>query len=373
MVAGDFVRTGGMDAANYALASYLARSGRPVHLVAHRAEPALAALAGVVVHRVRRPLGAHSLGFPLLDRAGARVASTLAAERPVVLGNGGNCRAASAVWLHYVHAAYIPPVVGQPLRRLVATAVRRAALRDERRATRRARVVVANSAVTAEHAAALLGACAERVGVVHYGADAERFRPPSAAERGAARRALGWSDDRPSIAFVGALGDRRKGFDTVFAAWRQLAGEGDPPRLTVAGAGGELAAWRHRVEDAGLTGRVELLGFQEDVRRLLWAADALVAPSRYEAYGLAVQEAMQCGLPALVSRGAGVAERVPPALAPLLLDDPDDPAELATRVRRWAGGRERFRRAAEDASTLLRGWSWDDMGAAMVDRIEEAV
>ena len=35
---------------------------------------------------------------------------------------------------------------------------------------------------------------------------------------------LGWPDDRPAVAFVGTLGDRRKGFDTLLEAWRRLAG-----------------------------------------------------------------------------------------------------------------------------------------------------
>ena len=36
LATGDFTTWGGMDRANHALASYLARSGREVHLVAHR-------------------------------------------------------------------------------------------------------------------------------------------------------------------------------------------------------------------------------------------------------------------------------------------------------------------------------------------------
>ena len=51
IVAGDFVRTGGMDAANHALASFLARGGRETHLVAHRVADDLAALR-VPVQRV---------------------------------------------------------------------------------------------------------------------------------------------------------------------------------------------------------------------------------------------------------------------------------------------------------------------------------
>ncbi|MGH7272381.1 MAG: glycosyltransferase family 4 protein, partial [Polyangiaceae bacterium] len=66
IVSGDFVRTGGMDQANYALASYLARRGRTVHLVAYRASSDLVARPGVVFHRIPKPAGAYTLGGPLL-------------------------------------------------------------------------------------------------------------------------------------------------------------------------------------------------------------------------------------------------------------------------------------------------------------------
>jgi hypothetical protein len=95
IVAGDFVRTGGMDAANHALASYLARMGTETHLVAHRIADDLAELPTLHLHAVSRPLRSHTLGFPLLDRAGRRAARELAPRDPVVLGNGGNCRAAN--------------------------------------------------------------------------------------------------------------------------------------------------------------------------------------------------------------------------------------------------------------------------------------
>lgn len=370
VVAGDFVRTGGMDAANHALASWLARSGREVHLVAHRVADDLAAEPGVRVHRVPRPLGAHALGFPLLDFAGRRVARSLAGRDAVVVANGGNCGAGDVAWLHYVHAAYAPEIAGRPLRRLGAALVRRAAMRDERRVAPRARVVIANSWRTASHAAELLGADADRVAVVYYGVDADRFRPPTHAERAAARRVLAW-DERPTVAFVGALGDRRKGFDALFAAWTRLCA--DPAwdaRLAVAGAGGELGRWTARAAQAGLGDRIAFLGFQRDVRTLLRVSDAVASPTRYEAYGLAVHEALCCGLAPIVSEDAGVAERIPPALAPLLLPDPDDVDALVARLRAWRGDVAGWRRAAGEAGDALRRWTWDDMAAAIARQVE---
>ncbi|HLM67761.1 MAG TPA: glycosyltransferase family 4 protein, partial [Longimicrobium sp.] len=191
-------------------------------------------------------------------------------------------------------------------------------------------------------------------------------------ERAEARRALGWTDERPAVVFVGALGDRRKGFDTLFAAWTALCADaGWEARLAVVGAGGELGAWRRRAAEAGLGDRVEFLGFQPDVRRVLWAADALASPTRYEAFGLAVQEALCCGLPALVSADAGVAERIPPSMRDLLIPDPDDAADVARRLRAWRGSIGIHRSAALALSAELRTRTWDDMARLMATIIEE--
>ena len=76
LTSGDFVSLGGMDTANHALASYLARaSGAEVHLVAHRVSSDLAAQSSIHVHHVPRPFGLHSLGGPLLARVAARRAA----------------------------------------------------------------------------------------------------------------------------------------------------------------------------------------------------------------------------------------------------------------------------------------------------------
>ena len=383
ILAGDFVRTGGMDAANLALASYLARSGRETHLVAHRVDPALAALPGIRVHHVPRPFGSHLLGFPLLAAGGQLHAAIQSgafrnrAWRPtralVTLANGGNFYG-GATWLHYVHAAFAPEIAGRPLRRRIERAARWKALADERAVAASARTVIANSALTARHAVELLGADPARVHTVYYGVDPERFRPPSGGERAAARRTLRVDGDGPALAFVGALGDRRKGFDTLFRAFAFLhASEpGWDATLLVAGAGGELEEWKRRAEAARLGPRIRFLGFCGDVREVLFACDGVVAPTRYEAYGLAVQEALCTGLPAIVSRAAGVAERIPPPLEALLLDDPDDAGELAARLLAWRAGVEAYRAAALALSEALRGWTWDHMAARVVDIVERA-
>jgi glycosyltransferase involved in cell wall biosynthesis len=232
---------------------------------------------------------------------------------------------------------------------------------------RQARSIVANSEQTRAALIERLGVPAERVRTVYYGIDAERFKPATAAERAAAKARLGWNDDRPTVAFVGALGDLRKGFDTLFEAWRLLGREPSwDARLVVAGAGASLAAWQARAAEAHLEQSIQFLGFCSDIPAVLAACDLLVSPTRYEAYGLNVQEALCCGLPALVSASAGVAERYPPELHGLLLPDPDDATDLAARLRSWRNALAVYHTQVAPLGQTLRARTWDHCAADIV-------
>jgi len=329
--------------------------------VAHRVWPDLERAPGVHVHRVRRPFGSHLAGAPLLALEGERRARGF--KGGSVIANGGNADAGDVSWVHYLHAAHTPKARG--LRsRLQGRAAHQYYLSRERRALRHARIVLCNSARTASDVHERIGVPPERTRVVYYGSDPARFPLVTAAGRAAARRELQWVEARPVVAFVGALGDRRKGFDRLFDAWQQLCRDSSwDADLAVAGHGAELTRWRRLATESGLDGRIRFLGFRDDVATVLAASDALVHPARYEAYGLGVHEAICRGLPAIVSATAGVAELYPPDLSDLLIQNVEDSGEIADRLRRWrrdsAGAACRVR----PFSDRLRSRTWDDMAA----------
>jgi glycosyltransferase involved in cell wall biosynthesis len=208
----------------------------------------------------------------------------------------------------------------------------------------------------------------EKAVTVYYGVDPEVFRPAAPSERAALREKLGWSRDALVVMFIGALGDRRKGFDSLFEAWLRLCQAKDwNATLVVVGSGAELAVWQKRAAASGLANRIDFLGFRSDVPDLLRAADALVAPTRYEAYGLGVHEALCCGLPAIVSASAGVAERYPSELAELLLPDPDDTAHLVACLQRWRADPNEWRNRVRPFSDSLRNYTWDDMSRRILE------
>ena len=371
IISGDFALTGGMDRANYALANYIARQGNELHLVSYRVDRELADRANVTVHQVSKPLDSYILGAPFLSQQGLAVASSLSKTQKLhTIVNGGNCPWADINWVHYVHAAYRSENQTSFVAGVKKRLDRQLALRSEKIALQKARIAIANSIATQNHLIELLTLEPHKIKTIYLGTDPTIFYPVTDTEKAALRAEYAWDLDRPIIVFIGALGDRRKGFDTLFAAWQQLCQDPNwTARLVAIGVGDELPLWQQRTQTAGLGDRIQFLGFRRDVPKILRAADCLVAPTRYEAYGLGVHEALCCGLPAITSANAGVAERYCAELQDLLLPDPDLVSDLVDRLYRWHRQQEYYRSQAIMLSESLRQYTWDDMSRDILNLI----
>ena len=121
---------------------------------------------------------------------------------------------------------------------------------------------------------------------------------------------------------------------------------------------------RRQAADSGLADRICFAGPRagEELRRQYQAADVLVLPSRLEAYGMVVTEALAVGLPVLATAVGGVPEALgrTPDGPPGLLVPPDDAGALGEALGAWlrdAGLRERLRRAARGRRAALEGWA----------------
>ena len=374
IITGDFVTTGGMDRANHALASYLLRQGHPVDLVAFRADDDLLAYPNAAFHRVVKPWNSYALGLSLLKVQGRDVATRVSALGGRVVANGGNCRWDDINWVHYVHSAWKPSHSGSLPRRIKSAYFHEKERRSERLCLRHCRVVIANSERTRTDLIERLGLNPDRVRTVYYGSDPARFHPATPDEKTTIRRDFGWDDDRPTVAFVGALGDARKGFDTLFDALKILAKDSRwDARLAVVGTGATLDFWKQQAGAFGMATAISFLGFRKDVPRVLKACDALISPTRYEAYGLNVHEALCSGIPAFVTAAAGVAERYPAALHDWLIPNPDDAADLARRLLGWREGHglAETSPAILALSEQLRSETWDAMAEKFLSVVDE--
>ena len=109
--------------------------------------------------------------------------------------------------------------------------------------------------------------------------------------------------------------NRGKGLECLLRAWALHREQNGPGRLVLVGGGAghhlsceeELRAF---VTDKKLDSTVTFAGYQPDVETYLKAADAFLFPSENEALGLALLEAMACGLPVLSAAAGGMLDIV---------------------------------------------------------------
>ena len=86
------------------------------------------------------------------------------------------------------------------------------------------------------------------------------------------------------------------------------------------------------------------------------AADAFVLPTQYEAFSLAILEALGSGLPVITSNVPGARDAIQPGKNGLLLQDPNDPEELAEALRQTT--QSRLREMSEAAPDTVINYQW---------------
>jgi N-acetyl-alpha-D-glucosaminyl L-malate synthase BshA len=121
-------------------------------------------------------------------------------------------------------------------------------------------------------------------------------------------------------------------------------------KLLMIGDGPDRSTAEWMVRQNGLTRDVIFLGKQSQVQELLNCADVFLLPSDLESFGLAVLEAMACGVPAVCSRVGGVPEVVRDGVEGYLVE-PRDVKTMAARaleILTTRGLREKMGKAARE-------------------------
>ena len=228
---------------------------------------------------------------------------------------------------------------------------------------RRAHAVTACSSDLARRAIAL-GADPQRIEVVPYGVDIERFKPDVQA-RAELRARVSVGPNRLMLFSAGRL-VRKKGFEYLIDAVA-LSPAADRPMLVFAGNGdlrGELEA---RAAGAAVADSVRFLGnqTQDEVGRWLAAADVVAVPSVRDDSGNVdglpnvVLEALASGTPLVTTPAGGIGSVVESGKTGLIVAE-RDPAGLAAAIGQLAESRDlrsRIGRAAR--ATVMERYGWE--------------
>ena len=225
-----------------------------------------------------------------------------------------------------------------------------------------------------------------RVSLIPNGVDTDRFHP--AHGRGALSASLAIP---PSARVVGCVArlEPEKGHETLLDAWPRVLEQIPDARLLIIGEGSLDMTLRQRATSLGLHWRsaadtpatassrvaasassaaaslvaasvhdrpaasIAFLGHRDDMPALTAALDVSVLPSRREAQGLAILEAMAVGRPVVATRVGGIPEMVRDGVSGLLVPS-NDPVALAAAIVRLLQDRPLAQRLGVAGRELVR-------------------
>jgi glycosyltransferase involved in cell wall biosynthesis len=136
---------------------------------------------------------------------------------------------------------------------------------------------------------------------------------------------LGVGDGVPIVAFLGRV-HPGKGVEFLLPALAALRRKDVVSWIIGPDSGSHVQAMRDLAERLGIAQRVRFLGAVHGTERFAYLRDADVfcLPSEHENFGVAIVEAMGCGLPVVISPHVGVAPALEPSgfahVAPLAAD-----------------------------------------------------
>lgn len=197
----------------------------------------------------------------------------------------------------------------------------------------------------------------ENVETLELGVDTRIFFPD--AERGgAARRKLGWPEDRQVLLYVGRL-NPDKNVRRLLEAFTIL-NQSDPGRfhLAVVGDGMLRGALQRLQESTGAVSWLQYCNGSADLAGIYRAADLFVHPGVKETFGLVTLESQACGTPVVGISGSYMDAINFSGLHNWSSDD--DPEALAVAIR-FIASEDLHSRGLRAAASVASRYSWDDV------------
>ena len=338
----------------------LARAGHTIDLVtsgwpgaASRTE-----LDGIAVYRTG---GRHS--FALLGRGAVRARLRVAAY-DVVVEDINKLPLFLAAMTRLPFCAIVPHLFGSTAfaeASVPVAAIVWAAERPIPRAYRRAAFHAISDSTRDDLVAR--GVPRERIAVIYPGVDSAWYVPDPATPRA----------ERPTFLYVGRL-KRYKGVEIALRALAEARRRQPDVALEIAGQGDDRPRLERLAGELGVDSAVRFLGFvpEEEKRRRLRRAWAVVFPSPKEGWGISNVEAAGCATPALASDSPGLRESVRHGETGFLVPH-GDWRHLAERMVALAVDPALVARLGRGARAFAESLTWDRAAHATEAHLQRVI
>lgn len=367
VVCPDFYRRGGIERVAIAATNALSKTNQSTCAIGHYFEPSALDKSVETFTVPRSRLG----GTGTVLRFGKQVQQTLvslAESRAVdgVLGFGVVCPNDSVTWVQSVHAKWLETSQNQAFR---GTLKRRlnpfhiAAIEREKHLFqgRRYRKLLALTDDVACDLQRFYRVPESDITVIPNGVCPTEFKPVEDKTKRDLRLEFGLQPDQPTVCFVANESDR-KGLPQLFEAVARSQHKNI--QLLLAGRLDGVADQLAR--QYGLSDRTRWVGQLEAIAPVFHAADAFVLPTRYEAWGLVIVEALACGIPVVTTRNAGAAQAIAPDVNGLLIEHANDISALTNAIDQILF---EFKRSSQKIAESAEPYYWN----AIIGRVAKVL
>ena len=140
---------------------------------------------------------------------------------------------------------------------------------------------------------------------------------------------------RQSPPVIGTMGRfvAKKGFDVYIEALAQLKARGYVFKAVLGGTGAEEKKLKRLVEEKGLTGTLQFLGWVENRKNFYTGIDIFCLPSLHEPFGIVLLEAFSFGAPVISTNSEGPKDIITPNYDALIVEK-GNAHELANAMAR---------------------------------------
>jgi glycosyltransferase involved in cell wall biosynthesis len=234
----------------------------------------------------------------------------------------------------------------------------------------KAKVIATVSAFSKKDIISQYGTAADKINIV-YSAAKEIFQPLTNEEKQAARTK--YTSGKEYFVYTGAIHPRKNLVNLLKAFSLFKKRQQSSMKLVLAGRLAwkydsfvkNLKTYKYR-DDVVMTGYVN----EEEIRKLVGAAYAMVYPSLFEGFGVPVLEAMQCDVPVITSLYSSMQEIANEAA---LYADPESPADIAEKMMLLYKDEKLRSQLIEKGRVTGKQYSWDLSAERLWMSIEKAM
>ncbi|SFA76676.1 Glycosyltransferase involved in cell wall bisynthesis [Acetitomaculum ruminis DSM 5522] len=200
------------------------------------------------------------------------------------------------------------------------------------------------------------------------GVDANRFRPHK--ETGdVVRKELNIPENAFHMINAAELNDNKNQIIVIDALARL---NNENVYFSICGKGENKEKLEKYIEKKGLSNNVRLLGYRNDMERVLQSGDCFVFPSKREGLGVAAVEALLCGLPLIVSDNRGTKEYAVHRVNSYVCNV-KDVNSFVKAIKLFEQNREKLKEMSENCRNSARYFKVDEVEKTMKKVYEKAL